>query len=174
MKLRNNLLILFSVCNDYKTRNRKMTKQTSVSAAPADPAFVRAPNLSFLFFSFSSSSIWNQIIPVEKSPKIIWKRPESAPGYHESWRTRAVCVCVCTCLWSRKHWMSVEFAAFWARCSCFTLLMTLSSGEEQTYPPTLWGKKRLVLCCHDNGQLKNQSSQHGTKEAKRWESITGS
>lgn len=35
-------------------------KQTSTSAALAEPAAVKAPNLSFLFFSFSSSSIWKQ------------------------------------------------------------------------------------------------------------------
>lgn len=35
-------------------------KQTSTSAALAEPAAVKTPNLSFLFFSFSSSSIWKQ------------------------------------------------------------------------------------------------------------------
>lgn len=35
-------------------------KQTSTSAALAEPAAVKAPNLSFLFFSFSSSSTWKQ------------------------------------------------------------------------------------------------------------------
>lgn len=40
-----------------------MRKRTSVSAAPAALAPVKAPNRSFLFFSLSSSSIWNHKHP---------------------------------------------------------------------------------------------------------------
>lgn len=47
---------------------RKMRKQTSVSAEPAGLALVKAPNRSFLFFSLSSSSIYNHKHPSEETP----------------------------------------------------------------------------------------------------------
>lgn len=44
-----------------KTQRRPMKrKQTSTSAEVAELAVVKAPNLSFRFFSFSSSSIWKR------------------------------------------------------------------------------------------------------------------
>lgn len=45
-----------------------MRKQTSVSAEPAGLALVKAPNRSFLFFSLSSSSIYNHKQPSEENP----------------------------------------------------------------------------------------------------------
>lgn len=45
----------------------KQDEQTWVSVAvaePAEPALVKIPNLSFLFFSFSSSSIWKKTFVV--------------------------------------------------------------------------------------------------------------
>lgn len=39
---------------------RKHTSTSAEPGEPAEPALVKAPNLSFLFFSFSSSSIWKK------------------------------------------------------------------------------------------------------------------
>lgn len=50
--------------SNQSTKKEGMEKEhTSTSAEPAEPAepaLVKAPNLSFLFFSFSSSSIWKK------------------------------------------------------------------------------------------------------------------